>query len=689
MAIRQVSFAAPQQAQSPLVQALAPRDPRQMLAIQALQEGTSTAPVQSIGEGLARVAQGALGGWFAGRQKRESEEASGRLADAILSSLPEDQRAGPLAMALRDPNVAPGLIPGMLQQMATRREQWTPDPTGMFQVNSVTGERRPLESPERARAMAEAGRDPNSRFQIVPGTDGQPPLVVDRSQLGGVAPGQVAQAIIGRESGGNPTAQNPMSSATGAGQFLDQTWLDMAPRLGVDPQLLARAQQGDPQARQQILALRNDPQLSARATELYVQQNGQRLQAAGIPTTPENLYLAHFLGPEGALRFLSTQPNAPVSQAVGPQAFAANRQVFTREGRELTVGEVYGAIRQDIQRRMGGTQTAQAPAQTATDAGPQYPPGVRPLVSGGSQPTFRGQGIEQQMYNRYLDLDRRRPALNPMEQQELAIVERFLTQPRTTVTDRGVETIQPPPLPRFNPQQTAATPAGPASVAPTATEPGAIAPPANGASASPPAQQPSPQPATPQGPAPRTTTLPGGAQVTTIPRTDRDPPQPIVGAMTENANAVQSIDRAMMALNRYPAAVGVRPGIANLTGWSSMIWDRMDPDGVEVRAAIADIGSLKIHDRSGAAVSAQEFPRLRPFIPQVGDSAETVRTKLLRFREEYMQMLRDQYENYGPAQGYRPLPSVERILTPPTATGQPPPVVRWRRGPNGPEPETQ
>lgn len=395
MAIRQVSFAAPQQAQSPLVQALAPRDPRQMLAIQALQEGSSTAPVQSIGEGLTRLAQGALGGWFAGRQKRESEEASGRLADAILSSLPEGQRTGPLAMALRDPNVAPGLIPGMLQNMAAPRAEWETIPgqpfgiPGMVQRNRQTGQIQPLDTPERARAMAEAGRDPNSRFQIVPGTDGQPPLVVDRSQLGGTAPGQVAQAIIGRESGGNPTAQNPMSSATGAGQFLDQTWLDMAPRLGVDPQLLARAQQGDPQARQQILALRNDPQLSARATELYVQQNGQRLQAAGIPTTPENLYLAHFLGPEGALRFLSTQPNAPVSQAVGPQAFAANRQVFTRDGRELTVGEVYGSIRQDIQRRMGGTQVAQAQPQTATEAGPQYPPGVRPLISGQGGPSPR------------------------------------------------------------------------------------------------------------------------------------------------------------------------------------------------------------------------------------------------------------------------------------------------------------
>lgn len=29
--------------------------------------------------------------------------------------------------------------------------------------------------------------------------------------------------IIGAESGGNPTAKNPRSSATGAGQFIDST----------------------------------------------------------------------------------------------------------------------------------------------------------------------------------------------------------------------------------------------------------------------------------------------------------------------------------------------------------------------------------------------------------------------------------------------------------------------------------
>jgi len=33
-------------------------------------------------------------------------------------------------------------------------------------------------------------------------------------------------SIIGAESGGDPNAKNPNSSATGAGQFISSTWLD-------------------------------------------------------------------------------------------------------------------------------------------------------------------------------------------------------------------------------------------------------------------------------------------------------------------------------------------------------------------------------------------------------------------------------------------------------------------------------
>jgi hypothetical protein len=44
--------------------------------------------------------------------------------------------------------------------------------------------------------------------------------------------------------------------------------------------------------------------------------------------------------------------------------------------------------------------------------------------------------------------------------------------------------------------------------------------------------------------------------------------------------------------------------------------DLMDPEGVAVRSGVADIGSAVFHDRSGAAVTISESPRLRPFVPE-------------------------------------------------------------------------
>ncbi|MGE4048406.1 MAG: hypothetical protein AB7F35_26360, partial [Acetobacteraceae bacterium] len=67
-------------------------------------------------------------------------------------------------------------------------------------------------------------------------------------------------------------------------------------------------------------------------------------------------------------------------------------------------------------------------------------------------------------------------------------------------------------------------------------------------------------------------------------------------------------------------------------------------------------------DRSGAAVSASEFPRLQPFIPAISDTPEVAETKLRNFRREYLSLLRDQYNVYGPAAGYRALGPVEDAL---------------------------
>jgi hypothetical protein len=86
------------------------------------------------------------------------------------------------------------------------------------------------------------------------------------------------------------------------------------------------------------------------------------------------------------------------------------------------------------------------------------------------------------------------------------------------------------------------------------------------------------------------------------------------------------------------------------------ILPRIDPLGVDARAEIADIGSLKIHDRSGAAVTISEAPRLMPFIPKSSDDPDTALKKLRRLKTEMQQAGMALAETYSEDQGYRPSP---------------------------------
>lgn len=123
-------------------------------------------------------------------------------------------------------------------------------------------------------------------------------------------------------------------------------------------------------------------------------------------------------------------------------------------------------------------------------------------------------------------------------------------------------------------------------------------------------------------------------------------PSPIVKAYVENSQAMRKIDDALAEAKLYPDAFGVTR-IAGET-----INQRMDPKGVKARALVADIGSLKIHDRSGAAVTAAETPRLLPFIPQITDKYETIKTKLGLFRKEYEAIQKDVNGLYNEKTGY-------------------------------------
>lgn len=126
-------------------------------------------------------------------------------------------------------------------------------------------------------------------------------------------------------------------------------------------------------------------------------------------------------------------------------------------------------------------------------------------------------------------------------------------------------------------------------------------------------------------------------------------PAKITDAYIQNRAAIHKIDNALNMVGNNPNALG----LGNMVG--DTITQRTDPEGVSTRAIIADIGSLKIHDRSGAAVTASEAPRLKPFIPNVTDTPETVIKKLEQFKAEYEAINNDINAMYS--EGLKPINS--------------------------------
>lgn len=102
--------------------------------------------------------------------------------------------------------------------------------------------------------------------------------------------------------------------------------------------------------------------------------------------------------------------------------------------------------------------------------------------------------------------------------------------------------------------------------------------------------------------------------------------------IAENAVALSNIDNAIDLLGKNPGALGLQ----NSLGDSAM--QRIDPGGIATRASIANIGSGKLHDRSGANVTISEAPRLKPFIPDVRDTPKAAEIKLKGLRREYAAM---------------------------------------------------
>lgn len=183
--------------------------------------------------------------------------------------------------------------------------------------------------------------------------EGGPKLPSFAATGGGM--GDYLRTVSGVESGGSDTAKNPASTATGRYQFTQQTWNGLAkkyPDLGLTPNG------------------RTDPAQQDRAMQAFTKDNADALTRAGVPITPGNLYVSHFLGEAGGPRFIAgamSNPDAPATQFVTPGAAAANRTIFyNRDGSPKSAAEVYAERTGRFGGGGGPTQTPTLPTQVAS-----------------------------------------------------------------------------------------------------------------------------------------------------------------------------------------------------------------------------------------------------------------------------------------------------------------------------------
>jgi hypothetical protein len=223
------------------------------------------------------------------------------------------------------------------------------------------------------------------------------------------------------ESNFNPTAAAKTSSAKGLFQFIDQTWLATMKQSGGAlgygryADAITRNADGNytvanPGMRHQILALRNDAKANAAMAGAFTNANANALsEKIGRKPTDGELYIAHFMGVNGAAKLINAANDAPNQTAASlfPRAARANKSIFyEKSGGARSASEVYDNIiaRYDAARSANatavaalqaaqGAQTVAAVTPVSTTAAtpainlaPRAVSSVQAVSSGGAQP---------------------------------------------------------------------------------------------------------------------------------------------------------------------------------------------------------------------------------------------------------------------------------------------------------------
>ena len=132
----------------------------------------------------------------------------------------------------------------------------------------------------------------------------------------------------------------------------------------------------------------------------------------------------------------------------------------------------------------------------------------------------------------------------------------------------------------------------------------------------------------------------------------KDIPANVNKSIIDNQQSLGKIDRAIESITSNPKALGLQYAIPG----AETVGQYIDSEGVPTRAAVADVGSLVLHDRSGAAVTVSEFPRLKPFIPTASDDPKAAVAKLRQLRKAMAEEADLLSQTYSKEQGFKESP---------------------------------
>ncbi len=185
-------------------------------------------------------------------------------------------------------------------------------------------------------AVSRIGMEPQDRQQSAAPTQLPDPLeassAVSQPQITAPLVSRIAQA----ESGGNPNAKNPNSSATGPLQFTNGTWAQMVAKYGKQTGI--------------SLSDKSNPEAQAEMGMLLAEDNAKALtKKLGRSPTDGELYMAHFLGADGATKLINAQGSGKQAIMLFPRRDVnANRSVFFDGRNPRSVEDVYALLNNKV-----------------------------------------------------------------------------------------------------------------------------------------------------------------------------------------------------------------------------------------------------------------------------------------------------------------------------------------------------